>query len=217
MYEALRARWTPRLWRGVCPLCRGPTAGGFCPGCRVDLLRAPRHTTRRTPRFVDHCVAACDYAYPIDRIVQAFKFERDLPLLSASGDLLADTVSEHLHDAVDAIVPVPLGWRRYLVRGYNQAALLARPVASRLGVALDCTSAWRCADRVAQSLLPARARRANVAGAFALRQLPPLHHVLVIDDVITTGATVSELARCLRAAGVARVTVAAFAVHPLLG
>ena len=78
----------PWRWHGVCVLCRGATRGGFCAGCRADLLRPVRYATRRTPRFVDHCLAVCDYSYPIDRIVRAFKFERDLPMLSACDCLL---------------------------------------------------------------------------------------------------------------------------------
>jgi ComF family protein len=208
VYESFPAGWMSWRWHGVCALCRGETRGGFCAGCRAD---------RRTQRFVDRCLAACDYSYPVDRIVRAFKFERDLPMLNACADLLADIVSEYLHEAIDGIVPVPLGWRRYVARGYNQAALLARPVASRLDLPLNCSSVWRRADRAVQSLLPARARQENVAGVFAAPQQAAMNHVLIVDDVVTTGATVSELARCLRAAGVTQVTVAAFAAHPLLG
>ncbi len=110
-----------------------------------------------------------------------------------------------------ALVPVPLGRPRQRERGFNQAALLAERLAPALGVAVRPRWLARVRDTQPQSDLGAAERHANVRGAFAARAEVAGHHVVVVDDVLTTGATVAECARALRAAGAARVGVVAVA------
>jgi ComF family protein len=114
---------------------------------------------------------------------------------------------------VEVVVPVPLYWLRRLTRGYNQSAAVAGGVARVLG--LPCRPRWlrrvrNTPKQVGQSLA---ARQENVRGAFRARRRAPLagRSVLLVDDVMTTGATLGEAARALRAAGAARVAVAALA------
>ncbi|MBX3212928.1 MAG: ComF family protein [Labilithrix sp.] len=121
------------------------------------------------------------------------------------------TAAERARGAVDLAVPVPLHPRRLAERGYNQAALLAAPVARRLGIAFAPRALARLKDTPRQAALDREQRVVNVAGVFAARERSRLHgaRVLLIDDVRTTGTT---LARCADALHRAEVT----SVHALV-
>ena len=138
-----------------------------------------------------------------------FKFHRKLHYASAFGELICGA-AEQFPDDIDALLPVPLHWSRHGVRGFNQAAEICRPLqqASGLPVLRNVSRTRRTAY---QSGLGARARRRNLAGAFTIRGDVRARHVLLIDDVITTGETCAQLARELLAHGVSRVSVLALA------
>ncbi|MGR8920144.1 MAG: ComF family protein [Gammaproteobacteria bacterium] len=201
VYNALKAG------RG-CLLC-GARCGeaGLCRGCVDDLAPAGR---LRRPAFVGAVVAARAYRYPLDRLVQQAKFEHDLAAVHACSALFASEVSDHLQRC-DLVVPVPLSRRRYLARGFNLAAEMALALGRRIEVAVDTSCLVRRRHGVPQSGLPAADRRANVAGAFRATRALAGTRVLVVDDVVTTGATVSSAAAALRSAGALCVDVAALA------
>jgi ComF family protein len=142
--------------------------------------------------------------------IHAFKFRGKRALARPLAALIGEQWPAAARD-VAALVPVPLGRPRERERGFNQAALLAERLARSLGV--DVRPRWlaRMRDTRPQSDLGAAERRANVRGAFAARADVAGRHVVVVDDVLTTGATVAECARALRAAGAARVGVVAVA------
>jgi len=160
--------------------------------------------------FVSAVYVAFDYRYPLDKIIHKAKFSSDLAALALCGRLLEMNVSAYLPQ-VDCVIPVPLSKRRYLTRAYNQAQEIARPLAVQRGVRLAADDVWRCSHRAAQSTLPAAARANNIAGAFASRKSFAGADVLIVDDVITTGTTVTELARTLYRSGARRIYVAALA------
>lgn len=112
-----------------------------------------------------------------------------------------------IQEKPDAIVPVPLHPGRYRKRGFNQAVEIARTVSRRLDISLDLDSCRRIRATPAQAELPARQRRTNLRNAFSIDAAIEHRHVAVLDDVITTGATVKEMAAALHRAGVARVDV----------
>ncbi len=153
------------------------------------------------------------YGWPLDRLESRFKFSREL----AAGRSLVRLWQREARpiELPALIVPVPLHRARLRQRGYNQALELARPLARALGVPLSHDLLHRAHPTAAQSELDAPSRRRNVRGAFVVCPEAPLPaHVAVLDDVMTTGATLAECARVLRRAGVARVDVWALARAP---
>ena len=199
----------------ICDACHARFAA-FVPRCRQCALPVPGGVAvcgaclRATPPW-SLAVAACDYAYPWDGLLAAFKFHDALDLAPALAQQLADAVRAQAPPAVDVLLPVPLADARLRERGYNQAALLAAAVGRRL--ALRCERDWllRITDTPHQLALPRERRFANMRGAFAVEPLalPVLRglRVALLDDVLTTGATAAEITRVLLAAGAASVQV----------
>ena len=154
-------------------------------------------------------VAPLAYAFPIDAAIKALKFRRKLFYAPAFAELLC-VAARNLPQDIDAVLPVPLHWRRRWFRGFNQAIEIARPVARFLRVPL-ISSVHRRRPTPFQSGLSAHDRARNLRSAFAVHRSLPCEHVLIIDDVITTGATTLEIARALQQAGVEKVSVLAVA------
>lgn len=139
------------------------------------------------------------------RLLHALKFERHDFLAEALASLLETTIRARGDLAFDALVPVPMGRAKERRRGYNQAELLARALARRLGAGCDMTLLTRREERATQSMLPKRERAANVRGAFAASSRVKGKAILVVDDICTTGETLRACATALRRAGASRV------------
>ena len=155
------------------------------------------------------------YTFPVDRLLPRLKFHADL----AAGAVLSDVLlpAFAIADRPDALVPVPLHRARLRQRGYDQALELAKPLARTLELPLRLDLLRRVRATEAQSELDGKRRRDNLRGAFACNRMPHLpRHVALFDDVMTTGATVTEAASALLAAGVARVDIWALARVPAL-
>jgi ComF family protein len=205
-----------RLFGGSCYLCRGAAAGLLCAACDADL---PRLAPPRCPRCAldsprgevcgrclaeaphyDATVAALAYEFPADALVHSLKFRGELALASLLGELLLQKIP---NQEIDCVIPVPLSAGRLRERGYNQALEIARHVKrSKLDLAL-CV---RERDTPAQMDLPYDERRRNVRGAFRCTRSLARQSVAVVDDVMTTGATLNEIALVLKQAGASRVT-----------
>ncbi len=162
----------------------------------------------KKPPPLDRVHAAFRYGFPVDRLLPRFKFHHDL----AAGRELADAMHAALTDAVSidadrpqALLAVPLHPKRLRQRGYNQALELARPLAKAFAIPLLHDSLRRIRDIAPQSGLGALARRRNPRGAFAVGSDAMPSHVALVDDVMTTGATLHECARVLKRAGVQQV------------
>ncbi|HJL18025.1 MAG TPA: ComF family protein [Sandaracinaceae bacterium LLY-WYZ-13_1] len=184
-----------------CPGCDealGPGTDGFCEVCAVGLEPA---------RSTDGGRAAYVFGGPLADAIRRFKYGRRSELATPLGLRLAEA-AVRLAGEVDAVVPVPLHPRRLRERGFDQAALLAGPVAHALAVPRMTGVLRRVRDTRPQASLDMAVRAANVRGAFVVRGAPP-PRVLLVDDVRTTGATLAECAERLRAAGARRV-------HPLV-
>lgn len=155
-------------------------------------------------------MAACDYGYPWDGLLGAFKFRAGLDLAPALAGLLAARIAP-AEPATDLLLPVPLADARLRERGYNQAALLTAQLGKRLRLPHVTDALRRIADTPHQIALPRERRAANVCGAFALAPggaaLLSGRHVALVDDVMTTGATCAEATQALLRAGAASVRV----------
>ena len=173
------------------------TGRGTCGACR-----------RRRPAFA-YARAAAHYGDHARGALHAFKFGGRRALAAPLGDLLAELGPALPLPAVDLMVPVPLHPRRERERGFNQSWLLARRVAAAWGITAREDVLTRRVATAPQTALGAEARQANVAGAFRVRrpELVAGRHVLLVDDIMTTGATAGACARALREAGAATVGV----------
>lgn len=182
----------PRLDAAHCPVCAAPTpAGGVCGRC----LRDP-------PRF-DRVVAALAYAHPVDSLVQALKYGGSL----ASARPLAWALARALEPEPypDLVLAMPLALERLATRGFNQAAQIARLVCREFAIAPSGDVVQRVRSSVPQASLPWKERARNVRGAFRCRSDLTRKRVAVIDDVLTTGATLDALAAELKRCGAIEV------------
>jgi ComF family protein len=180
------------------PLAAEPDADLLCLACRVER----RHFERARALFT--------YAGPAVSLVRCFKFEGEFFL----GERLLRAALRrewlpHDLEGADLIVPVPLHRRRRQERGYDQALLLARPLAAHLGCRLERRALVRSRYTSQQALLPRSRRWDNVRGAFAVKRPARVdgRSVLLVDDVMTTGMTADACAATLRRAGAGRVQV----------
>jgi ComF family protein len=151
-------------------------------------------------------VVAGPYEGALRRAIHLLKYERMTPLTRPLGERLALAAAELT--GFDAIVPAPLHWRRRWDRGFNQADLLAREVSRRTGIPID-RRLLRTRSTPPQAGLSAAERRRNVQGAFAAAGKSAIRgkRLIIIDDVMTTGATLEACARVLKRAGASQVAV----------
>ena len=162
------------------------------------------------PKF-DQALCALHYSTPVDYLIKRMKFGHQLSHAKVLGALLAQHVSQQSFGEVDAILPVPLHKSRLRQRGFNQSLELAREVSRHLETPL-LKGVTRIVNTTAQTLVKGEERENNVRDAFCVKEgtiLPS--HVVILDDVITTGSTSNELARLLKASGVVEVSVWAVA------
>ena len=224
------AAWLSRLEHLVLPptclLCGAAGAAGLdlCAGCLCDLPRnfsaCPRCATplppggtgpcahcRAQPPDFDRAFVPFRYQPPVDFLITRLKFGGRLTCARLLGELFAAALTERGDPPPDCIAPVPLHPRRLRERGFNQALELARVAARRFGIPLWINGLRRVRHTVPQTQLDARQRQINPLGAFALAAPPPGTRVALMDDVVTTGSTVAECARVLRAGGATEIEI----------
>jgi len=159
----------------------------------------------------DAAFAPYRYEFPLDVLIQRFKFSGQIAIGRILGALLARRLLERGKPCVDALVPVPLHATREAKRGYNQAREMAMFASELIGIPLEDRIVRRPRATVEQTALPAAARRRNLRGAFEVRACTVPLRVAIVDDVMTTGATVAALALALKRAGCRHVEVWAIA------
>jgi len=187
----------PWLTNG-CAVCARPLAAtannAICGSCQQH------------PPAIDHALAPLRYDAPVDYLVQRLKFSNEL----ATAKLLAQLFVDQLDSSASLpglLIPVPLHPSRLRTRGYNQSAELARYIGRLTGLPISYRTCKRHRKTETQSLLPAGKRKGNLQGAFSAIGRLATDHVAIIDDVMTSGHTVNELANVLKDAGVQRVDV----------
>ena len=183
--------------RDACPVCGLPdTFNQPCPSC----IKATLPFTRT--------MALYRYEYPVNRLIHLMKFHARLDIARFMGKQMA--VQSIVHgDLPECLIPVPLHARRLAGRGFNQALEVARSVSESIGIPVLSGCIRRTVATRAQTELTAKQRRQNIKGAFVCARsiVPKYHHVAIVDDVVTTGATAMELAGLLRCSGIRIVDV----------
>jgi ComF family protein len=159
----------------------------------------------KTPPHFDSALIAFDYKFPFDRLMQAYKFSARLSLTSLFADALVARAHETHVAMPDLIVPMPLARKRLSERGFNQSALLGRAVAQKLKLRFGEARLLRVRETPPQAGLPREARLKNVKDAFDCKADLKGLRVALVDDVMTTGATMSEAARALKKQGALHV------------
>ncbi|MEX3634747.1 phosphoribosyltransferase family protein [Paraburkholderia sp. BR14320] len=216
----------------LCALCGNMSHKTLCDGCdaaywnenrlRCTVCAVPLPASRwaaqaryrcadcaAEPPPFDASFALADYRAPLDTLAVGLKFRARLMLARDFAQRLERLAQDNWHDAAerpDVIAPVPLAGRRLAERGYNQAWQIARPLARALGVRSDATLLERTQNTAPQSRLDLDARRHNVGRAFRVARPVRGLHVGIVDDVMTSGATLEALAHTLKDAGAWRVT-----------
>ncbi len=222
-----------QLLASSCALCGRHHAGLLCQACRKHHIAIPRTRCRHcaiglagahtccascaaSPPSFDASFAVTDYAAPTDALVQALKFRAHLPLAAAFADLLMNIVPRDAIASAAVMLAVPLSAERIAQRGFNQAHEIAKPIARAWHLPLATDLCVRVRDTEPQSSLPLAQRRGNMRGAFTLMRRDALigQHVVLVDDVMTTGETLEALAATLKRNGAARVTNLVFARTP---
>lgn len=220
-----------RFWPPRCTLCgqSGQKGLDLCAGCEGDLLLndnfcehcaepLPRELSQpalcgaclKQPPAFDACVAPFLYGFPVDRMIQGLKYRGDLVYGRVLGELLARHLVRR-RTRPELVIPVPLASMRYRERGFNQSRELALPVCKALGLKLRSDLVVRHRETREQAGLDRSERLTNTQRAFALTGSLTARHVAIIDDVVTTGSTVNELSKVLRAAGAEWIEVWAVA------
>jgi len=213
----------------VCVLCGASGANelDLCVDCRRDLPRLRNGCARcalplssstealcgacqHQPPAFERCLSLFNYQPPVDHLLLGLKFHSRLELARVLGQLMARWLTYACETPPGLLIPVPLHPQRLRERGFNQALELARPIARALNLPLDVHRCHRRHMTTAQMNLPRSQRLKNVKGAFGVNG-PVSGHVVIVDDVMTTGSTAHELAKCLLNAGASSVEVWVYA------
>ena len=208
-----------------CFFCVAKTNSVWCSSCEQDFImdinrcRVCAHITNKT-NICGNCIrnppafartkVLLDYQYPANELIKKFKFNNQPELARWFANKLADKlVGETQFKPV--LIPVPLHKERQRARGYNQSLVLATHLARKLALQVDASLCLRTKNIEPQSSLPMKIRKKNVKNAFALSTKKTPEHIVIVDDVITTGSTVNEIAKLLIKTGCKRVDIWAIA------
>ncbi len=213
-----------------CALCHNPTTNtALCTPCTGELpwLKNPCVCCAKPlisetiihPAVCGDCltnppsyqalIAPFQYKYPIDYLILNLKFGNKFIYARILGELMAETIARHYQpiNYPQLIIPVPLHPRRLRERGYNQAVEIARPIQKKFRLPLSVHQCGRIIDTQPQAAIAASGRSRNVKSAFSAALSIKATHVAIIDDVVTTGSTVSELTQALRKVGVKKIDI----------
>jgi len=228
--EAVSALWG-FLFPAGCLLCAAPPSAAtndyLCPGCAADLQNNSHACSicalpmnkqvpavlcaecLKSPPVFDECLSAFVYAQPLEWMIQQLKFNEKLSYVPLLSSLMLAYLQARLPEgfSADAAIPMPLHPKRLKQRGFNQSLLLLKPVAAEMNIPIDVSSCQRVRDTPHQTGKTARQRRQNIKGAFQFDNQKNYKHVIIFDDVITTGSSVSELSKALKRSGVEKVDV----------
>jgi len=228
-YDEVGHEKTGRLSSDICADCLDamPRNEHCCPRCAVPLVSDYSTGGHSNEVLCGHCIRqppAFDYSYSLFRyegsivsLIHQLKFSQKIGHARSLGSLLAETGTEYTnkYGMPDGLLPVPLHRRRLRQRGFNQSSELACSLAKTWSRPIMFDEVERERKTESQTGLNASQRKKNIRGAFRLTGEVTYDHVLIIDDVVTTGSTVNELASLLKKAGVKQVGVLSLARAPM--
>ena len=190
-------------WCGACDAAMPYLSASHCPICALPTLDSAvcGHCLSHPPQF-KRTVAIYCYAYPLDKLILALKYGEKFFLAKQLGVHLAHYVTI----LPDCIVAMPLHPARLKERGFNQSLLLAQHIGQQLDIPVLAFSCQRIRNTPSQSTLPVKERGKNMRKAFICSTEVAGKHVAIVDDVMTTGATLNELAHAILAAGAIEVS-----------
>lgn len=204
-----------------CVLCQALASQNICTNCLADLPRLAREhcpscllptpssqvcgTCLHTPPVWKQAKAALRYTYPVDALIQALKYRSELPLAPILADLLLTELQTT--DLPDYVIPVPLHRDRLKDRGFNQALEISRHLCKKTGCKLLPTACSRIRSTASQTEIPWKKRKQNVRHAFSCTRDFSGKHVAIVDDVMTSGATLKELAQVIHRHGADSISV----------
>lgn len=182
-----------------------------CIRCGLPLVSQAGHAfcgqcLKKPPQY-HGTYAAFSYSSPLTGLITRLKFNGKIQLARVLADAWLQRYAHADIPMPEALLPVPLHWRRVWRRGYNQALEIARPIARHFNLPVLGEQVVRTRHTKAQSTLQASQRRANIRGCFKIKTRLPFHSIAIVDDVVTTGSTVQELACLLAAEGVREIYV----------
>lgn len=208
------------LFKKECILCGSASESDFCASCEDNLPYLPSgHCTVcalplaktgicgaciANPPAYDRSIAAVNYAFPVDALLHSLKYRANLAIAPVLAHLLARRIG--VGPLPDFILPMPLHSAKLRERGFNQALEIARRVSKICGVALLPAVCRRIKNTPSQTSLPWKEREKNIRGAFTCEANLSGQHIAILDDVMTTGATLNELAKVLRQQGASQVS-----------
>ncbi|OIQ86089.1 orotate phosphoribosyltransferase [mine drainage metagenome] len=176
----------------ACPVCGLP--GASTETCGACLKQAPAFDATR---------AVLDFRFPVDALLRHYKYGAFLPVAKLMGSLVAERLRDEPRP--DLVIPMPLHPSRLQERGFNQATEIARVACAKMRIPLELHACSRTRPTPPQAGQPLHARRKNLRGAFSCQMDMSGQRVVLLDDVMTTGASLDELARCIKRSGAARV------------
>ena len=200
---------------GACFFCLSTTTGAWCIRCErdfiLDIERCPICARRSKANktcgsclkqlpIINSTEVLFDYQYPTNYLIKAYKF-KNRPELAERFSVKLTEKLKNKSALPELLLPVPLHRTKQRQRGYNQSLELAKKISQSMQIKVESSLCQRIRNTSPQSTLPTKNRRANVKGAFKLKSRHMPEHVAIIDDVITTGSTVNELAKHLKRAG----------------
>jgi ComF family protein len=221
--------WSLPAFPVRCDLCgaTGIHAECLCAECLNDLLlinssclRCGRPLLQDAPacgKCLDEpglayrSIAAFHYQYPVDALIKRLKYRQCIRLATPLSRILSQRLTQVATPLPEVMIPVPLHRLRLYQRGFNQSMEICRVLERRLHIPVDTTSVIRAKATRPMFDLSASERRDNIAGAFKITRPLAYQSVAIVDDVITSGSTVNELACRLRDAGVAKIELWALA------
>ena len=183
----------PYLNAPHCPVCALPTPQGELCG----------HCLKKTPLFT-RTIAVFGYQFPVDRLIQAMKYHQQLALAKIFSEKLLQKIDQT--NLPDYVIPMPLHPAKLRRRGFNQAQLIAALLAKSLDRPLLAHACYRLRDTPSQTSLPWKERSKNVRGAFSCDVDLSGRHIALVDDVLTTGASMGALAFAVQKQGAREIS-----------